>query len=286
MLEVAMAPAKLNLALELVGRRADGFHLLAAVSQAVAWSDLVAAELDPRPGTPGGIAVAVTGPFREGVPEGPDNIVARAADALHRHGVGRGVVSVAIWKRIPTKSGLGGGSSDAAAVLRLAAGEDLSTPLVDVALECGADVPFALRGGAALLGGVGDVLTPLPCLAPTVILVAVLGAVETARAYSSVKSGEMTDGSRAAAMAQALRNGELPAPELFGSALEAAALRVAPELAPRLERLRAATPHLSWAMTGSGGAFFALVPAAEAGSALAASRAALPGLPIRATVPA
>ncbi len=286
MLDVAKAPAKLNLALELVGRRADGFHLLTAVSQTVAWSDLVAAELDRGQNTPGEISVAVRGPFRDGVPEGPDNIVARAAAALHRRGVGREVVSVAIWKRIPTKSGLGGGSADAAALLRLAAGDDLAARLADVALECGADVPFALRGGAALLGGVGEVLTPLPHLAPTVILVAVLGAVETARAYSSVQSEEMTDGSRAAAVAQALRRGELPSPELLGSALEAAALRVAPELEPRLERLRAATPHLSWAMTGSGGAFFALAKPAEAGPALAACRAALPGLPIRATAPA
>jgi 4-diphosphocytidyl-2-C-methyl-D-erythritol kinase len=286
MLEVAVAPAKLNLALELVGQRADGFHLLNAVSQTVAWSDLVAAEMGPFPNTPGGISVAVRGPFRNGVPEGSDNIVARAAEALHRRGVGRGVVSVAIWKRIPTKSGLGGGSSDAAAVLRLAAGDELGTPLAEAALECGADVPFALRGGAALLSGVGEVLTPLPRLVPTVILVAVLGEVETARAYSSFRAEEMTDGSRTAAVAEDLRRGVLPAPQLLGSALEAAALRVAPELGLRLERLRAATPHLRWAMTGSGGAFFAFVRAAEAGAALSACRAALPGVPIRATTPA
>ncbi len=286
MLAVAVAPAKLNLALELVGRRADGYHILAAVSQTVAWSDLVAAELDQDPTGPGGISVTVTGPFRDGVPQGPDNIVARAAAALRRRGEGREVVSVAIWKRIPTRSGLGGGSSDAAAVLRLAAGDNRSPGLAEAALECGADVPFALRGGAAYLGGVGEVLTPLPPLAPTVILVAVLGAVETARAYAAVQPEELTDGSRAAAVAEALGRGELPAPELLGSALEAAALRVAPDLAPRLERLRAAAPHLSWAMTGSGGAFFAPVPAAAAGAALAACRSALPGLPIRATTPA
>jgi 4-diphosphocytidyl-2-C-methyl-D-erythritol kinase len=286
MLAVAAAPAKLNLALELVGRRPDGFHLLAAVSQTVAWSDLVAAALNSGPPEPGGIPVAVRGPFRDGIPEGPENIAARAAGALQRRGLGRGVASVAIWKRIPTKSGLGGGSSDAAAVLRLSAGDDWSVGVAEAALECGADVPFALRGGAALLGGVGELLTPLPPLAPTVILVAVLGAVETARAYASVRSEELTDGSRAAAVAEALRKGDLPGPELLGSALQAAALRVAPELSPRLERLQAAAPHLSWAMTGSGGAFFALVGAAEAGPVLAACRAALPGVPIRATAPA
>ena len=286
MLAVAAAPAKLNLALELVGRRPDGFHLLAAVSQTLAWSDLVAAELDSAPPAAGGVRVAVMGPFRDGIPEGQDNIVARAAGALQRRGLGRGVAAVAIWKRIPTKSGLGGGSSDAAAVLRLSAGDHWSAGVAEAALDCGADVPFALRGGAALLGGVGELLTPLPPLAPTVILVAVLGAVETARAYASVRSDELTDGSRAAAVAAALGRGELPRPELLGSALQPAALRVAPELSPRLERLRAAAPHLSWAMTGSGGAFFALVRAAEAGPVLAACRAALPGVPIRATAPA
>ncbi len=286
MLAVAAAPAKLNLALELVGRRADGFHLLAAVSQTISWSDLVGAELRPAPGSLREVRVAVAGPFRGGIPEGSDNIVARAAAALRRRGVGREVVSVAIWKRIPSKSGLGGGSSDAAAVLRLAAGDQGVPGLAEAALECGADVPFAVRGGAAHLGGVGEVLTPLPPLSPTVILVAVLAAVETARAYAAVQSGDLTDGSRAAAVAAALRRGDPPTPELLGSALEAAALRVVPELAPRLERLRAATPHLAWAMTGSGGAFFALVPAFEAGAALAACRAALPGLPLRATVPA
>jgi 4-diphosphocytidyl-2C-methyl-D-erythritol kinase len=110
--------------------------------------------------------------------------------------------------------------------------------------------------------------------------------VETARAYAAVQTSELTDGRRAEAVAAALRKGEIPDHELIGSALEGAALRVAPELGPRLERLRAAAPDLRWAMTGSGGGFFALVSPARAGAALAACRAALPGLPIRATTPA
>lgn len=286
MLAVAAAPAKVNLALELVGRRSDGFHLLAAVSQTVSWSDLVAVELARPPGHSGEVQVVVRGPFRQGVPAGPENIVARAAGALDRRGLGRAVGAVALWKRIPTQSGLGGGSADAAAVMRLAAGAAVGAELEEAALECGADVPFALHGGAALLRGVGEVLSPLPPLAATVILVAVLGRVETARAYAEVQAREITDASRAEAVAAALTRGALPAPELLGSALEPAALRVAPRLGPGLERLRAVDPSLGWAMTGSGGAFFTLVAADRAVAALAACRAACPGFPIRATTPA
>ncbi|MHB1502192.1 MAG: 4-(cytidine 5'-diphospho)-2-C-methyl-D-erythritol kinase [Candidatus Dormibacteria bacterium] len=281
---MSRAPAKLNLALEVTGRRPDGYHELAAVSQTVGWSDLVGVELGAEDlSLP--CRLLVGGPHSNQVPQGAQNIVLRTLELLRAAGRARPISQVVLEKRIPTRSGLGGGSADAAALIRLAATAPIDQELLDLALECGADVPFAMRGGAAQISGIGETVRPLPALKQGVFLITVLGAVSTVSAYQAVDTEDFSDGSRAESVARALAASEWPNPELLGSALQAAALRVTPGLAGALQGLRAATPTMPWAMTGSGGAFFCLVPDPDqAERAIAAVARRCPGLPIRAAI--
>jgi len=155
------APAKINLALHVTGKRADGYHLLdSLVVFADVWDSLAVS----RSRTPG-IALSVDGPFAEGVPTGPANLIWRAAQAV---GLPEdGGVAVHLTKRLPHAAGIGGGSADAAAMLRLMASL-CDRPLPDPAavLALGADVPVCLHGCAVRMGGIGDTLTEVPDLPP------------------------------------------------------------------------------------------------------------------------
>ncbi len=161
------ARAKLNLVLRVVGRRADGYHLLETLFHPLDLHDDVVVAPTSTPG----VQLAVTAASDElRVSAGPDNLVCRALQAL-RAAVGYpGGFEVRLHKRIPAGGGLGGGSSDAAAALRLG-NELLGAPLDPVALarvavQLGADVPFFLRGGSQWGRGIGDELTAakvLPC---------------------------------------------------------------------------------------------------------------------------
>ncbi|MHB1893922.1 MAG: 4-(cytidine 5'-diphospho)-2-C-methyl-D-erythritol kinase [Candidatus Dormibacteria bacterium] len=282
-LRLGRAPAKLNLVLELTGRRGDGYHELAAVSHTVGWSDVIGLEPLPaqaKPSEP--CQLLVFGPHSARVPHGRDNIVLRAAGLLQERGLGPALGRIVLEKRIPTQSGLGGGSADAAAVIRLAAAGAPRSALESVALACGADVPFALVGGAARVGGVGELLTTLPPLPSSLFLIVVLAAVSTASAYAAVQPADFGDGSRAERLANSLRTGASPDPADYGSDLLPAALRVSPALRERLDSLRRGTPGINWAMTGSGGAFFA--PVDNPDQAVSTARAvalACPGATIR-----
>ncbi|HVB52607.1 MAG TPA: hypothetical protein VNF24_00220 [Candidatus Acidoferrales bacterium] len=279
MLRLGRAPAKLNLALELTGRRADGYHDLAAVSQTIDWSDVIALE-GPEPDEPAAPAIPelqVRGPEAHRVPQGPENLALRAAVLLREKELGSPITRLVLEKRIPTQSGLGGGSADAAAVLRLAgAGMDRGQ-LDQLALACGADVPFGMRGGACQLGGIGEVMSPLPSLSRGAFLIVVLGSVATAAAYAATDPSDFSDGGRVEMLAAALRGGDPPNPELFGSGLQPAAQRAVPALSARLRTLSEASPGVSWAMTGSGGAFFSYQANGMAAAVLA--RAVAPACP-------
>jgi len=135
------APAKLTLSLRVTGVRADGYHEIDALMVTVNEPfDIVSVEPDDA------TSLVVTGPFAEGVPTDATNLAWRAAD------LGRVSCELAIEKRIPPGGGLGGGSADAAAVLR-ALGVSR-----EVAATLGADVPFCVDGGAARVRGIGDVV--------------------------------------------------------------------------------------------------------------------------------
>ncbi len=179
-----LAPAKVNLSLRVLGRHADGYHLLESVMVPVSVYDCV--HIRVRPG-PSKVTCRVAGPER--VPGGPDNLASRAAMALLSETGVTAQVAVRLYKRIPSGAGLGGGSSDAAAVLRLLA------RLLDLRLDprrcarlavtLGADVPFFVRCRPALARGIGELLDPLPHLPSLSLLVVVPPVrVRTAWAYA------------------------------------------------------------------------------------------------------
>ena len=164
MLELkARAPAKINLALDVLGKRPDGYHELRMLMQSVSLYDELTLSLLPE----GGAAAASSN--RPDLPRDDRNLALRAARLfLGRTGRGEWGCSVHINKKIPVSAGLGGGSSDAAAVLR-ALNAHFENPipqntLMGWALELGSDVPFCLRGGLCLAEGRGERLTPLPPL--------------------------------------------------------------------------------------------------------------------------
>ena len=211
------APAKLTLTLRVTGVRPDGYHLLDA--------EMVVLELADHLTFSPGDRLTVAGPAAAGVPLGDGNLVRTALRAIGR------TASVHIDKHIPAGGGLGGGSADAAAVLRWAGCDDL-----DVAVTLGADVPFCLRGGRARVTGVGEVLEPLAPLDATYTLCTPPFGASTAavfRAWDDL-GGPTADGP---------------------NDLEPAALRVAPGLATWRDRLRAVTGRTP-ILAGSGATWF------------------------------
>ena len=156
------AHAKLNLTLDVLGRREDGYHDLKMIMQSVTLSDTLT--LEPRPGEE--ICVDTTLPF---LPGGEKNLAGKAAVYFYR-ALGRPAagVEISIQKRIPVCAGMAGGSSDAAAVLRALNQMEGSpfTPeeLARIGEQVGSDVPYCVVGGTALAEGRGELLTPLPPL--------------------------------------------------------------------------------------------------------------------------
>lgn len=285
---VVPAYAKVNLALEVTGRRPDGWHELASVVCTIDWHDLVGLRL--RDGEPGALRLWLSGPFAEGVPADPrSNLAARAATLLLDAAEARGL-GVDIWlsKQVPAAAGLGGGSADAAAVLR--AGADLLAArgaavapqqLGAIAAQLGSDVPALLAGGTLLATGRGEVLRRLDAPRPSLHLaVAVAGASATAAAYGALTDEERRATGRVERLTAAMKEESLPG-DLLGSALEPAACRAAPGLADSLQRLRATTPGTPWHVTGSGGAAFAAAASAAEARRLAATAQAA-GFPARA----
>lgn len=212
------APAKLTVSLRVTGVRDDGFHLIDAEMVTLDLADeLVFADGDGLSivGRGGGLAVVAD----------DDNLVRRALRAVDRR------AHVTLTKRIPAGGGLGGGSADAAAVLRWAGCDDLA-----VAASLGADVPFCLRGGRARVTGIGDVLEPLPLLERTFTLLTPPFGVSTPAVYRAWDSlgGPRADGP---------------------NDLEPAALAVEPRLAEWRDRLGDATGAMP-VLAGSGSTWF------------------------------
>ena len=179
-----LAPAKINLCLSVLSRRPDGYHDVEMLMQMVGIYDEVRV-------TPGGDGITVSCDAG-GVPTGPANIAWKAADALlKRCGIRRQGVVITIRKTIPVAAGLGGGSSDAAAVLAamnilLGAGLDRSA-LVAIGAGIGMDVPFFFHGPLALAQGRGELVTGLPPLPPFWVLLVNPGfETSTAWAYQQL----------------------------------------------------------------------------------------------------
>jgi 4-diphosphocytidyl-2-C-methyl-D-erythritol kinase len=246
-------PAKVNLHLEVLGRRADGYHELRTIFAATGvWDTLTFA------GVPGGkFELAVDPP--SAVTAGEDNLVLRAARAVAEHlGEVRGA-RILLEKRIPVAGGLGGGSADAAATLvglpRLWDRHCHSEELARLAVRLGADVSFFLCGGVAWGTGRGSDLMPLSDLPPWWVL-AVPGPepVSTAEVYQALDAAALDAGGSTEIYEWVTAGGELP----LGSCrndLQPTVLARWPEIGRRLESVRASQPLLAL-VSGSGGTVF------------------------------
>ncbi|HYP41575.1 MAG TPA: 4-(cytidine 5'-diphospho)-2-C-methyl-D-erythritol kinase [Chloroflexia bacterium] len=264
MLELA-AYAKINLGLEVTGKRGDGYHDLVSVMQLVDLHDTLI--FSPAQD----IRLLSDDPAMQA--EGEGNLVLRAAHLLREtYGVGEGV-SITLHKRIPTAAGLGGGSSDAATTLRGVSrlwGLDLPREeLARLGGTLGSDVPFFFAGPTALVEGRGERVTPV---APSPAFQAVLVSqpyslpAKTRQLYASLTPADMSDGRATRRLLDVLRQrGDLTALPLYNS-FERAALQVFPGLeSVRQQMLDAGAPNVH--LSGSGPTLYALYPQPAASEA-------------------
>lgn len=251
------APAKVNLTLHVTGRRNDGYHLIDSLVAFADIGDRLTLETADR------TSLEIMGPESAMVPLGEENLVLQAVN-LARPDSG---VRIRLEKRIPIAAGLGGGSSDAAAVLRgLAALEPGCTPAPDAAL-LGADVPMCLAPGPQRAEGIGDRLSPIGIPSLPAVLVNPRVPVSTAAVFAAVSSPE---GSPMGRLAEPITVDQLF--DFLGNCrndLEEPARRIAPAIGDALDAIRQAGAPLA-RMSGSGATCFGLY--SEEAEAQAAAR--------------
>jgi 4-diphosphocytidyl-2-C-methyl-D-erythritol kinase len=277
------ARAKLNLTLEVLGRRADGYH---EVRGLVAFTEL-GDSLELEPGR--GLALAIEGPFA-GTLRG-DNLITVAAEAARTIVPGVRLGGFRLFKALPVAAGLGGGSADAAAALRLLAranpGALSPSALAEIAARIGSDVTACLKGRPALMTGRGETVTPVQDMPPCAVLLVNPGTpLTTANVYGTLNAAPFCGEEPQAApdfSGSFARLIGYAAPR--GTDLEAAALRLAPvtgEILAALQRLDGARLVR---MAGSGPTCFTLFATqAEAKEAAAELRAPHPNWWIEATM--
>jgi 4-diphosphocytidyl-2-C-methyl-D-erythritol kinase len=260
------APAKLNLFLNITGRREDGYHLLDSLFVFCGLADRITLEPDDT------LSISLSGPFAKGLESGSDNIAIRAAELLRSEASITGGARITLEKHIPVAAGLGGGSADAAAVLRgLNAFWGIGWPMERLQVlgaQLGADVPACLPGKPVMARGIGDQLSPAPGM-PTcgILLVNPRVAVPTPAVFKAFKAMNPVIAARAFP----------PLPERFASLgamvevirhrsndLLPAAVSVAPVVADVLQVL-GGLPGVAYAgLSGSGATCFALFDTQEA----------------------
>jgi len=252
---VPLARAKVNLWLNIVGRRADGYHLIDSL---VAFTDL-ADSLEVAPADH--LTLAVDGPAAAALTDEADNLVLKAARLLADHAGVAPSAALHLTKRIPVAAGLGGGSADAAATLQaLADLWRLELPveeLFGLAAKLGADVPMCLAGRAALVSGVGERLAPAPSLpACGLLLVNPAVALPTAEVFAA-RQGAF---SRAQPVASPWCDlpGFVEALANRGNDLTEAAIALRPAITDVLAFLRKSEGVRYAAMSGSGATCFAV----------------------------
>jgi 4-diphosphocytidyl-2-C-methyl-D-erythritol kinase len=261
------APAKLNLYLHVVGRRDDGYHLLDSL---VAFAD-IGDEITAA--SAASLSVVVKGRYAAALDAVPqDNLVWRAAERLAALAGRPAAAALTLVKNLPVASGIGGGSSDAAATMNLLA-EFWRVDLAPAALRrlassLGADVPVCLAGRAAWLGGIGDDIEPIPLLPSAAVVLVNPGIALPTAAVFAARRGPFSVPARfplpadAAELAQLLeqRRNDLTAP----------AIEKVPAIGQVLDRLATVEGALIVRMSGSGATCFALFATPEAAAAAAA----------------
>jgi len=267
--------AKVNLSLHVVGRRADGYHLLDSLIAFAGYGDTLVA----APGE--GLSLVVEGPTAPLLPPGEVNIVEKAARVLAQAAGIRADASLHLVKRLPVAAGIGGGSADAAAALKaLVRLWRLDLPekdLLALALTLGADVPVCLAGRATTLSGIGEGLAPAPKLPPAwLVLVNPMQPCSTPAVFkarhgpfsAALPLTEAPEDAAALAEALAARRNDLTE----------AAISVVPAIGEALALIAARTGCLLARMSGSGATCFGLFASRAAAEAAAGDLgAARPG---------
>lgn len=260
---VLRAPAKVNLCLYLGETRADGLHELSSVFAPVSVADELTVSEAPGPSDEV-IVPAIEGP-------GPD-LTARALAAIRDAGWKRAPLRIDVLKRIPVAAGLGGGSADAAAVLRLAADDLPAEELARIAAALGADVPSQIDPRTSLVGGAGELVTPLPEPDPfAMVLVPDPEGLSTPVVFAEAdrlglpRPAAEIEGRRAALAAAFAGGGDVLAHAAAGllvNDLAEAAISLRPEIAGALAALDGAGAALA-GITGSGPTAFGIFPGAD-----------------------
>lgn len=260
------APAKVNLCLRITGKRDDGYHLLDSIVVFTEFGDQVTiseAEKD---------SLAVTGPFADQLTGSPDdNICIKALAAYRTAGGHIGPVRIDVEKNIPVGAGLGGGSSDAAAILkglnRLNEQPFDDSQLHKLGLSLGADVPACLVGSSLRMQGIGELITPIKDVKPCHMLLAnpgkPLATIDVFRALGADNPVDKT----------ALSSEIMQAEDIVkaGNSLEPAAIGLMPEIGDLMGMLRASEHVQAVRMSGSGATCFAIFPTADSCAAAAIS---------------
>ena len=271
------AHAKINLGLDITGRRPNGYHDVSMIMQSLTVHDVITLEAVRRTGEEEP-PVAITTNLRY-IPTDRSNLVWKAAEALMTKAGVTDRVAIDLKKRIPVAAGLGGGSADAAVVLKgvnrlFNLGYDEAS-LREIGAGIGADVPFCLMEGTAHAGGIGEILTPLAPIKNCGILLAKPPfSISTKKVYEDYDSLEAVDHPDIEALKEALVSGDLTA---LGSRLGNVLETVTETAHPVIGELKAAMMRLGALgalMSGSGPTVFGLFKtrqeAAEAGRALKA----------------
>ncbi len=273
--DAEFAPAKINLYLHITGRQGDGYHLLDSLAVFPDIGDRVIARPAPT------LSLELAGPFAGDLGAGEDNLVLAAARALAASGGGVPGAALRLEKNLPVASGIGGGSADAAATLRLLArlwareggarerGARERADLPAIAARLGADVPVCLGARAARMSGIGTALAPPPRLPEAGIVLANPGIALPTRDVFAARGGAF---SAPPALPAGWEDAAAMAADLaaLGNDLEAPAIALRPQIGTVLAALRALPGVLLARMSGSGATCFAVFATAEA--ALAASR--------------
>ena len=270
------ACGKLNLTLDILGRRPDGYHDLDMVMCSVSLSDEVRLMLGT--GQPWTVVCD-----RPGIPDGQGNLCWKAARAyFDAAALDPGGLRIEICKAIPAQAGMAGGSSDAAAVLRALNrhyGCFTETQLRAIGLTVGSDVPYCLFGGAALAQGRGEILTRLPALPENACFVLVKPefSVSTPALFRRIDAEGVTERPDNAAMVAALEAGDLPA---IGRLLQNAFEPIVAQTYPVVQEIRTTlleNDALGARLTGTGSVVFGLFDGEEkAASAAETLRARYP----------
>lgn len=246
--------AKLNLTLHVTGRRDDGYHLLDSLVCFAAVGDRV--QLSPGP-----LSLVIDGPFATGLVADDDNLCLRAAR------LAGGNAAIRLTKNLPVASGIGGGSADAAAVLRAMA--QMGHPLPDAPEQLGADVPVCIGSVTARMQGIGETITPLPALPPLhLVLVNPRVAVSTPQIFKAMTCCDnlpmpdipaFADAAALIGWLQSTRND-----------LQAPAMSIAPVIGDVLEALVHVGAGFS-RMSGSGATCFGIFDSADRAASAAAA---------------